>query len=248
MKLEELPICPSCSRRSVIGYRREHAAQGTGYWGDCQCGMVFQPAPELDSGVFDSAYYKTIYQDDDHCAERFETGARTYLPVIEELLCGQRTLLDVGHGMPHFMEAARVRGWTAYGVDRSPHAKRGNLPDGVFQTADFMEMKRDRYYDLLWCSHVLETVRDHRAAFRKAYDMLTEPGVLFLATPDAGEVNRTGLKDFIHWRPKECAWMFRADALCREIERAGFRVLACFQQDHSRFTHPQAIHLIAKKG
>lgn len=231
-----------------MGYRREHPTQGVGHWADCQCGLVYQPAMEVERSVFNAAYYQNHYRSDDHCRERFNQAVRVYLPLIEETLGGQHTLLDVGFGMPYFMQAARERGWTVHGADWSPDADAGDIAADRISRKGFLELDPMRdYFQLLWCSHSLETM-PFREAFGQAFDMLAEPGILFLATPDAGELNRNGLTDFLHWRPKECRWMFRQDVLCREVERAGFRVLACVQQDHTRFTHPQSIHLIARKG
>jgi SAM-dependent methyltransferase len=187
--------------------------------------------------------------------------ARIYAPIIEELTYG-RMMLDVGYCVPNNMEFFKERGWLTWGIDQNKETGgSGSFYRGDFTTYDFdlparskdlQELvggdKIKRTFDLIWMSHSFEHFNDPVTVLRKAHDLLSETGVLYISTPDIDFINKTGVPGYPHWKKDEHYVLWSEQALKREVEKAGFKVVMSRRNFSSRFSSWYDIQMIAQKN
>lgn len=105
------------------------------------------------------------------------------------------SLLDVGCGSGFLVDfASRVLGWDAAGVDLSAAATQGkkllgaNLYEGYLKEVPEL---RERQFDVIHASEVIEHVEDPRAFLAELKTSLAPGGVLVLTTPDADSLTES---------------------------------------------------------
>lgn len=254
-----LPMsCPICGVATSYVYNLDEGGGKEALWYRCACGMVFQENYPKGSG-YDEKYvndYALMKEAD----KRLTHSARTYGNLIEELTYG-RMMLDVGYCVPHNMKYFEERGWLTWGIDVNPNiGGAGNLYTGDFLTHDFdipaktEELKElaggdkfKRTFDLIWMNHVLEHFNDPLAVLRKAANMLSETGVLFIGTPDADFITKTGVQGYPHFKMQEHYTLWTEDTLKREVERIGMKVIMSRRNFASRYSSWYDVHLICQK-
>jgi len=227
-------------------------------WYRCQCGVMFNEEFKKDLGIYDEKYIVDML-DAKHAKERYEYLARIYAPLIEELTYG-RMMLDVGFGVPYFINAMKERGWLTWAIDINPTLTgSGNIYRGNFLDYDFnldgqdiffatgIE-KLERKYDLIWMSHVLESQEDPIAFLKKAYNLLDPKGILYISTPDIDFINKTGITGWPYFKGKENNILWSEQALHRELERLGFKIVMSRRNFASRFMKWHDFHVIAQKN
>jgi SAM-dependent methyltransferase len=253
--------CPICNIETNYVYRvRENTDKEDGYWYKCQCGVIFlEEYPK--SPTISEDYYK-LFGESKKAQEKFLHASRIYAPVIEELTYG-RMMLDVGFALPYNMEFFEKRGWLTWGIETNDSVVKpgGNIYKGDFMTYDFnphipsnrlKELvgvdKVERTFDLIWMSHVLEHFLDPLAALRRCFDLLSDTGVLYLATPDIDFINKQGVAGWGHWRRKEHYIMWSEPALKRELERIGFKVIVSRRNYSTRFSTWWDLQMICQRN
>jgi len=137
--------------------------------------------------------------------------------------------LDIGCNVGHTVEAARRLGCEAYGIDYSPaaidHARR-LWPDCSFHNErieDFAE--RGLKFDMVFCTEVIEHVRDLHGFMRSLTKVLNPGAVLFFTTPDTGHF-RTPKGDLLRWkemRPVQHLALFNRKNITTLFERYGVK-------------------------
>lgn len=251
-------ICPVCGVQTNYIYRiYEEKTKLTGDYFRCQCGVIFlDEFPDI-TGVYNEEYVDTYLGTDP--AQQIH-AARTYAPIIEELTL-KRMMLDVGMAGHYNLKFFEDRGWVTYGIDVADALKAGgNIYRGNFENYDFEirltdELKQmlgdlkpsKRTFDLIWMSHVLEHFQDPIQALKKAHDLLSETGVLYIATPDIDFINKTGVGGWPHWKSSEHYILWSEQALVRELERIGFNVIMKRRNYSSRYISWWDLHVIAQK-
>jgi SAM-dependent methyltransferase len=250
--------CPVCKAQTNYVYRMEDQGIERDFF-RCQCGVVFQKdyPSEFQDSVYDEKYakgYSTGYK------PSVIHGIYTYAPLIEELTYG-RTMLDVGMASDIVINEFERRGWITHGLDINKDLKAGgHIYKGDFETYDFNlhltpELRdalgdikvNDRKFDMIWMSHVLEHFRNPVKALEKAYNLLSETGVLCLFVPDADFIFKTGVSAYPHWKPKEHYLLWTESTLVKELERIGFNVILKRRNFSSRYMSWFDIHIIAQK-
>lgn len=184
---------------------------------------------------------------------------RTYAPLIEELTYG-RMMLDVGFNTPDVMKFFENRGWITWGIDLNENTTYGgNLYKGSFEDYDFSvklgkrakqmvgNERIERQFDLIWMNHVFEHFKNPMKALKKAYDLLPESGLLYIATPDIDFIMKLSSAGFPHWKKREHYIMWSERALKRELERVGFKVIVSRRNFASRFISWYDIQILAEK-
>ena len=137
-------------------------------------------------------------------------------------------LLDVGCGrglLPYMM---RLRGWEAHGIELSEnsaaHAREvlgvpvhvGSVEGSPFPPASFDAV-------VFW--HVLEHIRDPRAAIRRAHDLLAPSGLLVVAVPNFESLQaRVGGRGWFHLDVPRHYQHFGLKVLERLLAEEGFAV------------------------
>jgi len=251
--------CPICGvNTNYVSFIHETKDNQKALWYHCSCGIIFQQ--DYPAHTDYNAKYVIGYRNFKQSELRSVHAARTYAPLIEELTYG-RMMLDVGYNLTYNMDYFEKRGWLVWGIDINSSLKgHDNIYQGDFLTYDFTphvvdpEMKKfieekqiKRTFDLIWMGHVFEHFNDPLGALHRAYDLLSESGVLFIATPDIEFINKTGIPEYPHWKKKEHYILWSERALVRETERIGFRTIMKRRNFSSRFVSWYDIHLICQK-
>ncbi len=261
--------CPICGVDGNYVYSMNDIVNNeTAIYYRCTCGIIFQDEyPGND--IYNKKYtegYEGNENTDARTLKKFiaqcEHAPKVYAQVVEDLIYG-RQMLDVGYCTKYVMNYFEKRGWITCGIDVNEDTKPGgNLYKGDFIGYDFSanisseklkevvgrEIDTTRKFDLIWMSHVLEHFNEPLRALKKAWDILSEGGVLYISTPDIDFINKTGVSDFPHWKKHEHYVLWSKRALCRELERLGFNIILARRNYYSRFISWYDVHIIAQKN
>ena len=233
--------CPICGVQTNYVYNITDGKEET-VWYRCPCGVIFleeQPKHDTYNDKYVAGYSE--YKDADLVQIH---AARTYAPLIEELTYG-RKMLDVGFCLPYNMDFFKERGWIAKGLEINSFFKdRKDVLCGDFEECGDLKDQ----FDLIWMSHVFEHFKDPIKALKKAYDLMPENGVLYIATPDIDFISKTGVGSFPHWKSHEHYVMWTERALVRELERVGFNIVMKRRNYSSRFTGWYDVQILCQKN
>lgn len=137
-------------------------------------------------------------------------------------------VLDIGCNVGCTVEAARDRGWDAYGVDLSRYAVRLCRERGLAcSPTDGLHLPfEDAFFDAVVAWHVIEHVADVRRTLAEWRRVLRPGGVMVLETPDASSprVRREGAAYARFWKP-EHTYAFTPANLRAFVAAAGFDLL-----------------------
>jgi len=141
-----------------------------------------------------------------------------YARVLRKTLPGSRRVLDAGCGFGDFLLTAGIEGKLAIGVDRNTRAVfacRHRGQDAL--VGDLYHLPfRDATFDAIFCSHVIEHVRDARGLleeFRRVLRM--RPGTLVIVTPEEHEH---------FWDETDHVHAYTPEELVKLLENEQFRV------------------------
>ena len=245
---EEQPLCPVCFqlmnvRRSLKTSRdSEKATQ----WYECYCPgsehghIILNQNQEPDSSDHIKEYAGGGWKQ----RHRAEYGVYVYFPLIEELTFG-RKILEVGFALPYVLRKARDRGWIATGMDLhvARKSERGiEIIEDDFETHDFKERK----YDLIWVSHVLEHFKDWKLAIEKVFKLLRPEGIVFISSPDVSLISKTGVITWGHWDTRHKT-LFSANTFNQEIQKIGFKSILLRTNEGPRHVSQNDFHGIWQK-
>ena len=151
------------------------------------CSLVFvDPLPsdeELD-------FFYNNYHKSDQYNKKFKSKirkAKFRLYFLKFFLSG-RDFIDIGCNQGYAVEAARQMKFNACGSDVDNEAidkASKDFPDCTFFHNSIEEIAdKDKKYDLIYCSEVIEHVKDP-VSFTKSLKKILKPkGIIFLTTPD----------------------------------------------------------------
>lgn len=88
------------------------------------------------------------------------------------------SVLDIGCGDGHEVEIFRTMASRVVGINADPNPA---FPCDFF--GDYQDYKADDTFDVIWCSHVLEHVRNTGLFLEKVFDDLSDGGLLALSVP-----------------------------------------------------------------
>lgn len=142
--------------------------------------------------------------------------------------------LDIGCNAGFMAEAARERGFKAWGIDPDPvsidYARR-HYPDNEFTATrleDFAPLDADGHpvrFDIIYCSEVIEHTPTPREFLTKIFQLLAPGGMLYLTTPDISHWRRP--RDVARWDafnpPSHCLY-FTPGSLIGLAQSCGFRL------------------------
>ena len=250
--------CPICGKVTNYIYRIEADNEKTD-WYRCQCGIIFQDKFPGYS-AFDSKYLEKYDAD---MKANAEYTAKIYAPIVEDMTYG-RMFLDVGYGTKHVMDFFEKRGWLTWGIDINEGIKQesGNQYKGDFTSYDFNprlskelvkefigeDKLNDRTFDFIWMHHFLECVENPLLALRKAFNLLSDTGLLFVSVPDIDFINKSGVNGFNYWRKHELYTMWNEQSIARELERIGFSVVLKRKNIYSRHLAWHDTHVLAQRN
>jgi SAM-dependent methyltransferase len=198
-----------------------------------QCGVIFVPKSAFGESI--SMYYEEgyftgdaeatgypDYREDESLLRRNFANRLTYL---EEIRPPGR-ILDVGAAYGYFLDEARNRGWTAFGIDVSAHAAaeaKKNLGIDI-EAGDFLEHDFGEHsFDVITMFDVVEHFEEPALCIEKAYKLLKEDGLLAVETGDTDSIPARLLRSkWYFYNPPQHIFYFSKQNLCSVLKDGGF--------------------------
>jgi len=232
--------CPICSCDAYRVLRMETVAEYS-IMRCAHCGLVFSaPRPnaeELDH-FYGSEYFQRSHSSGygyaDYSSSADSNAHRMWKPFLNYIgLPAQPTLrlLDVGCGTGGFLVEAKTAGWNGTGVELSQYAVDvacKELGLQVFRSDIFASNLKPGSFDVVTMWHVLEHLIDPLESLRRAHELLTDNGVLFVELPNWDSAGR--LFKGAHWKqlkPPEHINFFNTASITFAAQQAGFTVQRC---------------------
>lgn len=231
--------CPMCSNESfkIVTHRFD-----SGRIVRCPaCGHVYLN-PTLSDEMLGRIYesYHGHGEDDQALMQMLEgwfsdpTGPYQFaLKLIEEDggFVGQ-SVLEIGCGPGHFLNACRARGAQVTGIDLSPHAvELAKAEFGIdviysdFETAASEGVFPKQTYDLVFAFEVIEHVKYPGIFLSLIHDLLKPGGSVFLSTPNFGLYDLMGKAAPAVSNWPEHIHFFDPDSLVRAVTRCRFEAV-----------------------
>jgi 2-polyprenyl-3-methyl-5-hydroxy-6-metoxy-1,4-benzoquinol methylase len=111
-----------------------------------------------------------------------------------------RRFLDVGCNIGCAVEAARLRGFSALGLELDASAveiAKQTFPNNRYIVGSLDDLPAPETFDVVLCSEVIEHVSAPAAFIKKLGSFVSPGGILILTTPDAGHVRVR--RNLMHW-------------------------------------------------
>ena len=239
----QLGTCPVCSSYvSHIYFMQDSKTKQQSKWYSCSCGVVWQE--KKPTKVYDRAYWDEYAKYDKKLKDSYQYPVLIYTPIIEELIYGRKVLL-IGRVNTHQEEAFAKRGWVPYSIDKNKAQEPlDRLFIGDFEDYQFPEGMK---FNLIWVYHTLECFLDPILALAKCKSLLTEDGILYLASPDTDFIHTRGSSGFMHWKPDMNYLMWNRRSISTFLEKLGFTIILARQNYEHRFPIWDDYHVIAQR-
>jgi SAM-dependent methyltransferase len=123
----------------------------------------------------------------------------------EHLPPSRRHILDIGSGPGHFLDRARLRGWTPTGVEPSPVAAEHSRARQLTVVNDFFDARLAKElgeFDAIHVGNVLEHVPDAPGTLDAAIASLGKGGLISICAPNDYSALQDALRrvhDFPPW-------------------------------------------------
>jgi len=239
----KITTCPICSKYvSHLYFMQDADSKRQSKWYSCSCGIIFQD--KLPTGIYDKKYWGKFDQFEKKLKVSYEYPVRIYSPIIEELLYGRRVLI-LGRTTNHQEQAFAERGWIPLTIDKNtafPSSESLIVDD--FESHEFDPAHK---FNMIWIYATLECFKNPIASLIKCHELLTEDGILFIASPDTDSVNTRGSSGFIHWKPEHNHIMWNKRSITHHLETLGFNIILCRSNYEHRFPVWDDFHLIAQR-
>jgi 2-polyprenyl-3-methyl-5-hydroxy-6-metoxy-1,4-benzoquinol methylase len=158
----------------------------------------------------------------------------------------QGRFLDIGCNVGYAVEAARLEGFDATGIEIDADSVRyacEHFPHNRYHVSKIADFTPDKAFDLVHTTEVIEHVPDPQSFVRHLARLVTPGGYLYLTTPDAGHFRRPG--HFVEWKevkpPEHVIWQTKK-SLRIALTQHGFTDLRFF------LNMKPGIRLLAKKS
>lgn len=227
-------VCPVC--KSPDG-KRIHKMEASSFWRCKNCGLEYiWPQPETEQ--LNSEYQD--YYAGQRVDKAFDAVTELALPVLRmnidnafgEVAHATLRFLDVGCGGGHFVRAAQILGFEAYGIEVDRQAaenaqKKGlNVLKGSLPHPDLPSDS----FDLIKLMHVVEHVPDPNALFIEVAKLLKPGGVIWVDVPNQASfmavmkkgLHFLGLGDYGYLQPPLHLTAFNKKSLKALFRETGF--------------------------
>jgi 2-polyprenyl-3-methyl-5-hydroxy-6-metoxy-1,4-benzoquinol methylase len=182
---------------------------------------------------FSSGYHCDLAEQGSPAIPKHATAATRYLDLIGGYRQGGR-LLDVGCSVGVFLDAARRRGWDAYGVEVSQdtaavaRARGLNVHTGTLADSSFPP----RFFDVVTLWDVIEHLADPLETLKSINAILTDNGILALSTPNVDglfprlSLALAGLAGvWPHPEPPYHLFQFSKKTIAQAVSDSGFEIV-----------------------
>ena len=225
-------ICCLCGRKGQNVY----AVDGDRQIVKCHCGMCFvylEYSHEELYSIYGTHYFeskdpKIGYANYLSLSPILYSIAEMHLDIIEKL-SEKGNLLDVGCATGEFLEVAKKRGWTSYGIEISEYGsnickqKGLNVSRGILGKTDLPE----NYFDVITAVDVLEHTPDPYTELLIVNRFLKEGGLMCLSLPNFGSLRAMiERKDWwAFYSSREHLYFFTPKTITALLKKAGFTVI-----------------------
>ncbi len=219
------------------------------------CGFVFaspRPTPEELERFYTSTYFERNQPTNLGYADyrsMAEVNARHMWHTLKGILHGcaitPHKLLDVGCATGGFLAEAQADGLDCEGVELSEYAvrvARGEFNLTVHQGDVHFPALEGSDFDVITMWHVLEHLIDPVDTLKRARDLLSSGGAVFVELPNWASLGRRIRgRSWSQLKPPEHINFFTPRSLCDAARRAGFRVTRC-TSEYPSIINEAAVH------
>lgn len=202
----------------------------------CGLGFLDPPVPQGEKGViYDEDFYtgQNMVKDTADGVQECVSKVR----LVQRFVRSGR-LLDIGCGLGYFLEAARRRGFSVFGMEGAGFAmeyvhREFGIP--VVPAPVETTTLEEGTFDAVTLWHVIEHLPDPLAALRKIRSLLRDGGILIMETRNyRGYDARAQGERWGGWAFPHHLWHFDPGSYSLLVEKAGFRVvrLKIHNSDH----------------
>jgi SAM-dependent methyltransferase len=185
---------------------------------------------------YKTEYYEKVkpnYKDfDEFCPDYWEmTYSDRWREIVKLLPINKMTdftMLEVGCGLGRAMTYFKSYGVTCEGIEPSDYGvsvcKQRNL--NITQ-GDFLNVKIDRLYDVIYFEQVLSHMPDYQLALYKAWSKLEDDGILLIEEPNDFNLLQMRLQSTLgqYWVVPDHSCYFNYESLEEACDLANFKVI-----------------------
>jgi 2-polyprenyl-3-methyl-5-hydroxy-6-metoxy-1,4-benzoquinol methylase len=213
-------VCPACTVASSEFVLEGH--EGIRLMRCGSCSLVFHC--EFTEEAELREYYDDYYDGENLAFSPITDSRYRDLLLSFESRRQLNNILDVGCGSGHFLKVAIEMGWKAHGTEIASSAFEQLSRLGIRSFFGNLESANysDEFFDVVYCSEVIEHLLDPTALLREIARIVRPGGLLYLTTPNFNSLSRRLLSS--KWRVigKEHICYFTPVSLARTIHAAGF--------------------------
>ncbi len=180
---------------------------------------------KLDKNIIEKYYNNFDYKSIIEAEKTIRKDTRRSCDVLDRLINNRGRLFDVGCGRGFFLEEAKSRGWTVFGIDRSASMvsyARKKLHLNVIQ-GDIRSYKNKDRFDLVTLHQVIEHFEDPVDLLKNCYKLLNRGGYIYIATPNINSASSRIQKErFDYLIPPEHLSFFSEKTLKIALKSVGF--------------------------
>ena len=182
------PLARACPTCSATAWRAVPRFGGIGLLRCSMCGLVYTSRrPSDEELAVWYANYPVQYDLPAATNARLEELVRSFAPYR-----WLGTLLDVGAGGGHLLEAAARAGWTPHAVETGPRQRERLAALGFVLHPTLQDAARltDQSFDVVVLQEVVEHMRDPAGELREVARILRPGGLLYVTCPNFASLSR----------------------------------------------------------
>lgn len=185
----------------------------------------------FQKGILESA---SVYEGDYHSCysvrrdSKIRTAKLRLASTTPYVNSANPRMIDIGCSVGATVEAAKMMGWNAHGVDISQSAVKYCQSRGLdCHKIDGVKLPfKDNHFDVLTNWHVIEHCEDVKETLEEWYRVIKPGGVMILETPDSTYLKARwmGTRYAKFW-PAEHLYTFDPKNLASILKQSGFEIL-----------------------
>lgn len=145
------------------------------------------------------------------------------IKLIEKKLGKKGKILDIGCGVGYFLQSAKERGWSVYGVEPSKEAKKLCSKKGIKVIEPTNFKKYSGLFDAVTLFHVLEHIESPKEYLPKISKLVKKKGIVMIEVPNINSFNAKRQKKKWWYVQDMHLFYFSPATIKRYLVKAGFK-------------------------